>query len=62
MFDVVSRFGLLALLGFLAVLLAFLVLYLVRLPLLLTLWLLTALLRGLDWFLSRRLTGTGVPA
>lgn len=62
MFDVVDRFGLWALLGFLVLLLVFVALYLVRLPLFAALWFLTALLRGLDRFLSRRLIGTGVSA
>lgn len=61
-FDVVNRFGLFSLLGFLALLLTFVALYLVRLPVMATLWALTALLRGLDWFLTRRLIVSGVPA
>lgn len=61
-FDVIERVGVVALLGFLALLLAFVALYTVRLLVLAVLGLLTALLRGLDWFLTRRLAGSAVPA
>jgi hypothetical protein len=64
LFEILTRFGLAKMLGFLLLGLAFVTLHLVRLPLRLLLWLLTAAMHRVDFAVTGRLAApeTGVMA
>jgi hypothetical protein len=57
LFEILSRFGLWKMLGFLLLGLTFVTLHLVRLPLRLLLWLLTAAMRRVDFAVTGHLAG-----
>lgn len=61
LFEILTKFGTPALLRFLALVLAFLALHLLRSPLQALVWVLTALMRGVDSAVAARLAAASEP-
>jgi hypothetical protein len=61
LFEILTKFGTAALLRFLALLLAFLALHVLRTPLQVAVWLLTALMGAVDRSVSARLAAGPTP-